>query len=174
MTGEKFGGTSRSLYRFALIVFGRLPVAARRFVIRRVTPTWSAGAAAVVERDDGRWLMVRPVYRKGWGLPGGFIDRNERPAEAVHRELREELGIDVVLDPDPWMVHDSIHRRLDTIFMARLVDGIDPDSIEVQTPELDEFGWFDPNEPPPLEHEASDIFELRRLISDGGHPLLMR
>lgn len=174
MTGERLGGTSRRLYRFALIVFGRLPVAARRFVIRRVTPTWSAGAAAAIQRDDGRWLMVRPVYRKGWGLPGGFIDRNELPSTAVQRELREELGVEIVIDPNPWMVHDSTHRRLDTIFMARLAEGVDPDSIVIQTPELDEVGWFDPDEPPMLEHEAHDILELRRLIDEGGHPILMR
>ena len=133
MTGERLGVPGRRFYRFALIVFGRLPTPARRFVIRRVTPSWSAGAAAVIERDDGRWLMVRPVYRKGWGLPGGFIDRRELPADAVRRELREELGIEVELNPKPWMVHDSTHRRLDTIFMARLADGIDPDSVAIQT-----------------------------------------
>lgn len=174
MTGEQLGRPGRRLYRFALILFGRLPVAARKFVVRRVTPTWSAGAAAAIQRDDGRWLMVRPVYRKGWGLPGGFIDRNELPAAAVQRELREELGIEVVLDPRPWMVHDSRHRRLDTLFLARLADGVDPDSIVIQTPELDAIGWFDPDDPPPLEHEANDIFLLRRSIIDGGHPILMR
>lgn len=174
MIGERLGGTSRRLYRFSLIVFGHLPVAVRRFVVRTVTPTWSAGAAAVIVRDDGRWLMVRPVYRKGWALPGGFIDRRELPTEAIHRELREELGIEVVLDPNPWMVHDSTYRRIDTIFMARLADGIDPDSVSIQTPELDEVGWFDPDNPPLLEDEANDIFELRRLMSEGGHPLLIR
>jgi len=174
MTGERLGGSSRRLYRFALTVFGRLPMPARRFVIRRVTPSWSAGAAAVIERDDGRWLMVRPVYRKGWGLPGGFIDRKELPAEAVRRELREELGIEVDLDPNPWMVHDSTYRRLDTIFMARLADGTDPDSIAIRTPELDDIGWFHPEEPPLLEHEAHDILTLRSLMIEGGHPILMR
>ena len=69
-----------------------------------------------------------------------MIDRRELPTEAIHRELREELGIEVVLDPNPSMVHDSTYRRIDTISTARLAEGIDPDSVLIQTPELEEMG----------------------------------
>ncbi len=174
MTGERLTGTSRRFYRFALVVFGHLPMALRRFVIRVVTPSWSAGAAAIVERDDGRWLMVRPVYRKGWALPGGFLDRSELPAVAVVREMREELGLEIVLDPEPWVIHDSMYRRLDVIFRARLLDGVDPDSVAIRTPELDQVGWFDPDDPPLLEHEAHDILKLREAMRSSTSPILMR
>jgi 8-oxo-dGTP diphosphatase len=50
---------------------------------------------AVVERD-GTLLLVRraPHLLEGntWGLPGGFLDRDETLAEGVLRELHEETG----------------------------------------------------------------------------------
>jgi ADP-ribose pyrophosphatase YjhB (NUDIX family) len=52
---------------------------------------------ALVERE-GALLLVRraPHLREGgkWGLPGGFLDRDETLAEGVRREVREETGWD--------------------------------------------------------------------------------
>lgn len=38
-----------------------------------------------------------PPYQGWWDLPGGFIDKNETPAQALVRELREETGLRIVL-----------------------------------------------------------------------------
>ena len=50
---------------------------------------------ALVERD-GRLLLVKraPNLSEGgkWGLPGGFLDRDETVANGVLRELFEETG----------------------------------------------------------------------------------
>src|SRR5262250_988214 len=50
---------------------------------------------AIVERD-GALLLVRraPHLSEGdkWGLPGGFLDRDETLSGGVLRELREETG----------------------------------------------------------------------------------
>jgi len=52
---------------------------------------------AIVERD-GALLLVRraPHLLEGgkWGLPGGFLDRDESLSDGVLRELREETGWD--------------------------------------------------------------------------------
>ena len=129
---------------------------------------------AIVERDDGRWLMVRPVYRKGWALPGGLIDRGEHPEQTVHRELQEELAIEITIEGEPWVIYDSEHRRLDAVFRSRLAHGIDPDSVEVASAELLDAGWFDPDDPPVLEEEANDVLRLRRRVLDGGDAVLLR
>lgn len=50
---------------------------------------------AIVERDDALLLVKRaPHLSEGgkWGLPGGFLDRDERLVDGVLRELREETG----------------------------------------------------------------------------------
>lgn len=53
-------------------------------------------SADVVLRDrHGRLLLVDPKYKPDWDLPGGMAEANEPPADAVRRELREELGFDI-------------------------------------------------------------------------------
>lgn len=151
-----------SVKRLALRAFGTLPREVRRTLVRTVSPSYTAGTVAIVERDDGRWLFVRPAYRQAWALPGGLLDRNEAPEPAIHRELREELGLVVVLDPQPWALIDPALRRLDVVWRARPAPGFDPDAITVESHELVALGWFDPDDPPELEDEAVDIMALRR------------
>ena len=53
-------------------------------------------SADVILRDaHGRILLVDPTYKPDWDLPGGMAEANEPPADAVRRELREELGLDL-------------------------------------------------------------------------------
>lgn len=60
---------------------------------------WIEVAAAVVERDDGEFLLAqRPegkVYAGWWEFPGGKVEAGEPVTAALERELREELGIGV-------------------------------------------------------------------------------
>ena len=62
--------------------------------------------AAVILRPDGAFLLAqRPcgkVYEGYWEFPGGKIEPGELPAEALARELSEELGIEV-LRSSPWI-----------------------------------------------------------------------
>ncbi len=162
-----------SVKRLALRVFGLLPRGLRRFVVRSVMPTYTAGTVAMVEREDGRWLFVRPAYRPAWALPGGLLDRNEGPEPAIHRELREELGLVVVLEPQPWAIIDPASRRLDVVWRARPAPGVDPDGIDVESHELVDAGWFHPDDPPPLEDEAVDIMALRRRHLDHGETVFV-
>lgn len=51
-------------------------------------------SADVILRDPhGRILLVDPQYKPDWDLPGGMAEANEPPADAVRRELHEELGL---------------------------------------------------------------------------------
>jgi 8-oxo-dGTP diphosphatase len=58
------------------------------------------GAGAVIERG-GRLLLQRRTkepFKGLWGLPGGHVESDEDPAEAVIRETREETGLQVTVD----------------------------------------------------------------------------
>lgn len=154
--------------------FGAMPRPVRRWLIRTIQPTWTAGSVAIIERDDGRWLFVKPVYRKGWTLPGGLVDRGEHPATTVVREMNEELGITVEVIDDGWVIIDREYSCLETVFRAALADGTDPDRIEVATAELSDLGWYDPASPPDLEDETVEVLALARQVAAGGGSVRFR
>lgn len=64
-------------------------------------------AVGVLLRPDGSFLLTsRPqgkVYAGYWEFPGGKLEVGETVAEALRRELHEELGIDLeVCDVQAW------------------------------------------------------------------------
>ena len=167
-------GRAAALRQGALRSFGRFPKPLRRLITRALSPSWMAGAVALIEWD-GRWLMVDPVYRKGWTLPGGLIDRGETPAEAIKRELVEELGIDVDVDGvEPWILMDSAMRRIDVVFDVSIAEDVDPSSITSRTPELGAVGWFPPDYLPETDREAGDVISLIKQVRAGGSRVLVR
>ena len=64
-------------------------------------------AVGVLIDGDGRFLMTsRPagkVYADHWEFPGGKLEAGETVAQALRRELNEELGIDIG-QAHPWQV----------------------------------------------------------------------
>ncbi len=51
------------------------------------------GAHALAFTPERRIVLVRLRYARGWRLPGGGRSAAENPADAVLRELREEIGM---------------------------------------------------------------------------------
>lgn len=73
------------------------PRGLRRWSVRLVEPRFTVTAGAVVIDTQGRVLLLKHVFRagSGWGIPGGFIERGEQPEDAIRRELREEIGLEL-------------------------------------------------------------------------------
>ena len=96
-------------------------------------------AAALVD-TDGRVLIARRPKGKEleglWEFPGGKVDANERPEDALIRELREELGIVVkapCLAPLTFASHayDDFHLLM-PLYVCRKWEGF-VQSLDGQT-----------------------------------------
>jgi 8-oxo-dGTP diphosphatase len=77
-------------------------------------------AAGLLIRDPGgQVLMVKPTYKDGWDIPGGYVEPDESPAQAAAREVSEELGLTItpgkllVVD---WAPHPAEGDKLLFVF----------------------------------------------------------
>jgi len=103
-------------------------------------------ACALVDEDNRVLIAKRPgdKHMGGlWEFPGGKVEENETPEEAIIRELAEELGIDVTqscLAPLTFASHDyDKFHLLMPLFICRQWNG------EVEAKEGQELTWVRPN-----------------------------
>src|SRR5437667_6897856 len=85
---------------------GRVPIEKRKAMVLpdhsafRTTedPFWSAGG--LLHDGGGRVLLIRHVAGSGWGdawvTPGGRLEEGETTVDGLRREVREEVGLDVL------------------------------------------------------------------------------
>jgi ADP-ribose pyrophosphatase YjhB (NUDIX family) len=99
------------------------------------------GATVYATDADGRILVVRPTYAHEWMLPGGRVERGETPQGAAVREVREETGLDVVLDR-LLLVDARMARDTSFVFAGHVTGG----ELEPQLGEIAEVGWLDRDE----------------------------
>jgi 8-oxo-dGTP pyrophosphatase MutT (NUDIX family) len=117
----------------------------------------------IVRDDAGRVLFVRHTYgdRRGWELPGGGMRRREDPEAAVRREMREELGIDLVDVRPVGEVEIARHHKHTLLhcFAARTGGA----ALRLADAEIAEARWAEPDAPPrPLGPDAAALVQLAR------------
>jgi 8-oxo-dGTP diphosphatase len=111
--------------------------------------TMYGAAAALITSPAGEVLLVKPNYRELWSLPGGIIEDGETPEEGCAREVREEIGLDLVAGPLlalHWIAPAGLRPKP---ILAFVFDGgvlSDFSQIVLQEDELDEFRLVPPSE----------------------------
>ncbi|MGZ4617217.1 MAG: NUDIX domain-containing protein [Frankiaceae bacterium] len=134
---------ARAARRAALKSFGRLPRGVRRRIVRYAMPSYTVGCLAVL-RDEGRFLILRQRHRPGWTLPGGLLHRGELPADGLRRELREELGLELIPGVPAATLVDPVTRRVDVIYLFDLTPGT---AVTPRSEEIEQTRWSDSQEP---------------------------
>ena len=66
-----------------------------RFAAEVGHATAKVGGGAAIFDDEGRLLLVERADDGTWGLPSGYVDPGESPAETAVRETREETGAEI-------------------------------------------------------------------------------
>ncbi len=106
-------------------------------------------AGALFFDEDWRVLLVKPTYKAGWDIPGGYIEPGETPTEACAREIKEELGLDrevgQLLAVD-WAPSDTEGDKVLFVFDGGRLTRAAALEIDLAIDELAEFRFYDPDE----------------------------
>jgi 8-oxo-dGTP diphosphatase len=123
-------------------------------------------AAGLLRRNE-RALLVhrsprRTWYPDAWDLPGGHVEHEESPSEALQRELCEELGIQALSVGDPFAHIQGSDFRMDIWVIDRWHG--EPTNRDLQ--EHDALAWLNHHEMDALRLADSRLPELVRVALD--------
>lgn len=82
--------------------------------------------AAVIAEDDRLLVCQRPRQKRHgglWEFPGGKCESGESDFEAARRELREELGVELLTIGSPELTIDDPGSPFEIVFVPAAIAG---------------------------------------------------
>lgn len=121
---------------------------------------------AMLEREPGRYLITQRAATASlpllWEFPGGRAHDGEDDEAALKRELKERLGLEVLVDERAMTTHHQ-YETYDVdfrLFHCRLADG----TQQVSHEKVNDHRWAALDELGQLEFPAADARTLARLL----------
>jgi nucleoside triphosphatase len=109
-----------------------------------------ATVGALVVEPSGKILLVRSFkWGDKYSVPGGHIELGERAEDAIKREVKEEVGLDVKVG-ELLIVQQAIYpadfyRKDHYVFLDYVCHTKDTDVI-LDSRELQAYAWVDPKQ----------------------------
>lgn len=130
-----------------------------------------AGLVVTPERD--RFLVTQrlpddPGFADHWEFPGGKVEPGESDREALARELREELAIEVDVGPTWLRIEQQQEQRLiDFRVLPCTITAAEPRPVEVQ-----DLRWVTVEQAgqlllPPLDQAVLEHIQANGLVIPG-------
>lgn len=110
-------------------------------------------AAVVFLADGDRVLLVKrsvPPEQGRWALAAGFVEFGEPPEAAALREMKEETGLDIVIERMLGLSFNAADKVIVILYQARSLGGTLAGGDDVE-----EARWFTRDELPELAFEST-------------------
>ena len=109
-----------------------------------------SGAVGAVVKDGKILLVQRHNLSRPWGPPGGVQELGETIQETAHREVLEEVGLNLqvrdligVYSSSQWDIEIPDGGRIQQLTLFFLMEG-KIDEITIQESEVADWGFFTP------------------------------
>jgi 8-oxo-dGTP diphosphatase len=122
--------------------------------------------AALLRKDSRILITKRPADKQQggfWEFPGGKLQSNERPQQALQRELREELDLEV----EVGAIFEVVYHRYDWGPVLILVYECHPLSEVIRNLEVDDHRWLSLEQLPEYDLLAADQPIVDKLLRQG-------
>ena len=110
----------------------------------------AVAVAAIIVDSESKILLIRRAKDPAKGklaLPGGFVDFDETAESALHREISEELGLELqsiaylTSQPNQYLYREVTYPVLDLFFVCRPV----ANETSLLRTEVESVCWLDPD-----------------------------
>ena len=107
-------------------------------------------AQKAIINKEGKVLLLRDPRMKEmiWEIPGGRMNIDEEPREAIAREIMEELGVGIkvgtVVHMEQFLQGNEGKRAFVIVYQATLVD--ENTELQLSPEEVCEIAWVDKND----------------------------
>ncbi len=137
---------------------------------------YRANVGIMLSNGQGELLWARRLGRDGWQFPQGGIQENESPQQALFRELKEEIGlevneVEVIKSTNGWLRYDlprSLQRtnskpvcigQKQIWFLLKLISSEELIKLDCsEKPEFDQWRWIQP------ELAVEQVVEFKRAV----------
>lgn len=85
-------------------------------------PKHVLSTSTVVLQEDGKLLLVKNP-RRGWENPGGYVEQGENITESAIREVREETGLEIVINRFVGVFYEAHRFTATFLFVAECLGG---------------------------------------------------
>lgn len=99
------------------------------------------GARAIVISSDNKILLVKHTYQSHWYIPGGGVKKGESVKAALLRELKEEVGITVLDEPELFGIYHHRYLGVNDYPVIYIVKNYS--IVQASSPEIEKIDWFD-------------------------------
>ncbi len=123
--------------------------------------------AGIIRNSEGHILSTRrksdDVHGGGWEFPGGKIEYNEQPEEALKREIVEELGIDIEIQS----IFDAIQHEYEdfAVFIIFYLCSVKSEQ-KLSLNAHDKILWLPPQRLKDVEFLPADIRTVEKIMED--------
>lgn len=128
----------------------------------------AAATAALITDKEGRLLLTRRAFEPMKGtldLPGGFAELDETIEDALRREVKEELGVEIEhltfigSRPNRYPFSGFTIHTLDHFFSAQIAETSAPISVH---DDVDNYVWLHPEE---IDTNQIGLDSIREIVA---------
>jgi similarities with mutator mutT protein homolog and NTP pyrophosphohydrolase len=128
-------------------------------ILKNIKSAYRVAVKGLVRNQSGKLLFVQE-RSDSWDLPGGGLERGENIVEALTREFREELGVDITIDSDRPRIIPTWNTKFDDPVLIIIYE-VTLLTTPCLTDEVSNFNYFDIHE---IKQEKLDSTLIGKLL----------